>query len=291
LPVINRSYRHGKLPTVLIALRLARVLVHVFAAFDAALAFGRLSETKRHDFVRWWARGLLAVLGVRLHVAGEAVRKPALIVANHVSWLDIIALLAVEPAQFVCKSEVAAWPVIGWLARRVGTIFIRRGSVRDVWRVNMELRARFASLQSVGAFPEGTTSMGDDVGPFRPALFQPAVERGLAVQPVAISYSSKAAAFVGDTSFLRSLLAICAAPTLEVHVALLPPLASGLTRKQAAAQAREAIRARISQEIFDLRALDLRPRGPYAAAASAWSTNPAMPGSASPPGPRVRPDS
>jgi 1-acyl-sn-glycerol-3-phosphate acyltransferase len=276
---------------VLSALRLARVLVHLVAALDAALSFGRLQEPERLGFVRWWARGLLSVLGVRLHVTGEAVHKPALIVANHVSWLDIIALLAVEPARFVCKSEVAAWPALGWLLKRGGAVFIRRGSVRDVWRVNNELRARFAALQSVGAFPEGTTSMGDDVGVFRPALFQPAVERGLAVQPVAISYSSKAAAFVGETSFFQSLLGICAARRLEVHVALLAPLGPGLTRKQAAAQARDAIRARIAQGFFDLRVADLRPRGRCAATATAWSTSQATPGSASPPGPRVRPGS
>jgi 1-acyl-sn-glycerol-3-phosphate acyltransferase len=273
------------------ALRLARVLVHLLGGFDAALAFGRMPAQRRRDFVRWWARGLLAVLGVRLHITGEAARKPALFVANHVSWLDIIALLAVEPAQFVCKSEVGAWPAIGWLLRQAGTIFIRRGSVRDVWRVNMELRARFTARQSVGAFPEGTTTTGDDVGVFRPALFQPALERSLPVQPVAISYSSKAAAYVGETSFLQSLLAICAARGLEVRVALLPPLEAGLTRRQAAAQARGAIRARIVQEVFDFRLTDLRPRGLSAAIAAAWSTNPATPGSASRRDPRDRPDS
>jgi 1-acyl-sn-glycerol-3-phosphate acyltransferase len=276
---------------VLIALRLARVLIHLLAGFGAALGFGRLPEARRRSFVRGWARRLLAVLGVRLHVSGNVVGRPALIVANHVSWLDIIALLAVEPAIFVCKSEVAAWPAMGWLAKRVETIFIRRGSVRDVWRVNMELRARFAALESVGAFPEGTTSLGDDVGVFRPALFQPAVERALAVQPVAIAYSHKAAAFVGETSFVQSLLAICIARGLEVHVALLAPLASGLTRKQAAVQARDAIRARLAQGSLDLRVLDLRPRGRSAAAATAWSTSRATPGSASPPGPRARPSS
>jgi 1-acyl-sn-glycerol-3-phosphate acyltransferase len=235
---------------MLTALRLTRVVIHLLIAFDAAFAFGRLPENARRGFVRWWARGLLSALGVRLHVTGEVVQRPALIVPNHVSWLDVIALVAAEPALFVCKSEIAAWPGIGWLLRRVGTIFIRRGSFRDVWRVNMALRARFEALQSVAVFPEGTTTMGDEVLVFRPALFQPAVERGLAVQPVSIAYSSQAAAYVGETSFLQSLLAICGTRGLEVHMSLLPPLAAGLTRRQAAAQACSLIRAHLRRGLI-----------------------------------------
>jgi 1-acyl-sn-glycerol-3-phosphate acyltransferase len=234
---------------MLIALRLTRVAIHLLIGFDAAFAFGRLPERARHSFLRWWARGLLAALGVRLHISGAVVQRPALIVANHVSWLDVIALIAAEPAIFVCKSEVAAWPGVGWLLRRVGTIFIRRGSFRDVWRVNMALRERFDAQQSVAAFPEGTTTVGDDVLAFRPALFQPAVERRLPVQPVSISYSSPAAAFVGETTFLESLLAICGARSMDVHMTVHAPLPAGLTRRQAAAQARGLIRASLGRRL------------------------------------------
>jgi 1-acyl-sn-glycerol-3-phosphate acyltransferase len=234
---------------MLLALRFTRVVVHLLIGFDAAFAFARLPEKARRAFLRWWARGLLSALGVRLHITGAVVRPPALIVANHVSWLDVIALLATEPALFVCKSEVAAWPGIGWLLKRVGTIFIRRGSFRDVWRVNMALRERFEALQTVAVFPEGTTTFGDDVLVFRPALFQPAVERGLPVQPVSIAYTSQAAAYVGETSFLHSLAAICGTRGLEVHMTVLAPLAAGLTRRQAAALARNLIRANLGRRV------------------------------------------
>lgn len=250
------------------ALRLARVIVHLLIGFDAALAYRHLPENAQRAFVRWWAQGLLRALGVRLHVTGKTVQAPVLVVANHVSWLDVIALLATEPAVFVCKSEIAAWPGIGWLLRRAGTVFIRRGSLRDVLRVNDELRARFAARQSVAVFPEGTTTMGDEVLVFRPALFQPWVERGLPLQPVAIAYSSRAAAYVGETTFLESLLAICAAPQVEVRLELLPPLAPGLTRKQAAVQARGRICERLS-------------RGSADAAPAGASTSRARPDSAS----------
>ena len=255
---------------MLIALRLTRVAVHVVAGFAAALGLARLPGPLRRRFLRWWARRLLAVLGIRVRVSGVVATRPALIVANHVSWLDVIAIAAAQPALFVCKSEVARWPGLGWLLGRAGTIFIRRGSFRDVWRVNHQLRARFDASHSVAVFPEGTTTCGADVLAFRPALFQPAVERGLPVQPVAIAYSSEAAAYVGETSFIESLINIAGARRLEVRIALLPPLRStGLTRRQAAAQARGLIRAQLAQrplvEDGPFEVLDLHPQRAAAA--------------------------
>lgn len=254
---------------MLAALRLARVTIHLLIGFDAVLAFGRLPQPTRRAFVRWWARALLSTLGVRLHVTGRILQTPALIVANHISWLDVIVLLAAQPATFVCKSEVAGWPGIGWLLKRAGTVFIRRGSFRDVWRVNMALRARFQANESVAAFPEGTTTTGGELLPFRAALFQPAVDRHIPIQPVAIAYSSPRAAYVGETSFLESLLSICAARDLAVHLTALPPFPPGLSRRQAAATARAVIS--------------------YARAAPFPCTSRATPGSASPQGPLGQP--
>jgi 1-acyl-sn-glycerol-3-phosphate acyltransferase len=273
----------GQAYAMFAALRLSRVAVHVLLALDAALAFGRLSREARQSFLRWWARGLLAALGVRLRVIGEPMPvEPALIVANHVSWLDVIAILATRPASFVCKSEVAAWPAIGWLLKRAGTIFIRRGSFRDVWRVNIALRERFDARQSVAAFPEGTTTYGDQVLEFRPALFQPALERALAVRPVAISYSSAAAAYVGDSSFAASLYSICSARGLEVRLTLLPPLAPSLSRREAARAARLAIAEALGLGGFS--SGGLRPGG-----AAGSSTSRATPRLAARPSPLARP--
>jgi 1-acyl-sn-glycerol-3-phosphate acyltransferase len=227
---------------MLVALRLARVLFHVAFGFAAVLPFPLLAPAVRQALLRWWARGLLAAVGVRMRVTGTASREPGLVVANHISWLDVIALAAAKPALFVCKAEIAAWPALGWLLRRAGMIFIRRGSLRGVWRVNLRLRACFMASQSVVAFPEGTTTEGREVLAFRPALFQPAVERALPIHPVAIAYSSAAAAFVGDTTFIDSLLAVVRARDLEVHLALLKPLETrNSTRRAVAARTRDLI--------------------------------------------------
>jgi 1-acyl-sn-glycerol-3-phosphate acyltransferase len=232
---------------VLIALfRLAHLAVHLLIGFCGALLFARMTRAWQRAFVRWWARGVLIALGVRLHAAGVPPLRAGLIVANHVSWLDVIAIAAVEPAAFVCKAEIAGWPGIGWLLRRTRTIFLRRGSFRDVWRVNVELRARLAEERLVAAFPEGTTSEGRHVLAFRPALFQPAVDLGLPVYPIAIAYSSEAAAYVGETSFMESLLRIARARDLKIHLALLPALATArLLRRQLASRSRNRILARM----------------------------------------------
>lgn len=224
----------------------ARRLLCLSACFCAGLAAGLLlgaaSRDPRAAVARLWARSLLWALGVRLHVAGEAPRGPALLVANHVSWLDVLAIAAVQPATFVCKSEIATWPAIGWLLRRADTVFIRRRSLRDILRVNAELRTRFAAGESIAVFPEGTTTDGSLTLPFRPALFQPAVERALPVQPVMLAYSGDQAVYVGDTSFGTSLLAIARAPRLEIHMAFVAcDAAPGLGRKHAARAAREAV--------------------------------------------------
>jgi len=231
---------------LLAAIRLARVSVVLAAGLAAAPAFRALSSTARQALLRSWTRSLLAALGVRMRVAGAPAGMPALVVANHVSWLDVMVLASLEPAAFVCKSEIAAWPAIGWLLGRVDTTFIRRRSFRDVRRVMLRVHEHLLGAQSVAFFPEGTTSAGHDVLEFRTALFEPASRLGMPVLPVALAYSSDAAAYTGDISFLQSLISIARERSLEVHVAMLRPIhGSGLTRRRLAALSRERIAARL----------------------------------------------
>lgn len=228
------------------AYRLTRLALHFALGLAVTVALKPLSVRRRQALLGWWARGVLAALGVRAHVSGAAHLGPGLVVANHISWLDVVAICAARPALFVCKVEIAGWPGIGRLLRRAGTIFIRRGSLRDLWRVNLQLRARFMEEQTVALFPESTTTTGHEVLPFRPALFQPAVERELPVYPMAIAYSNGAAAYIGDMTFLDSLLRIARARDLTVSVAALPPLDTrGLKRRLVAERACNAIRARL----------------------------------------------
>jgi len=215
----------------------------------ATALFPLLGGSVRGGLQRAWCRLVLAALGVRLKVEGEAAADRELVVANHVSWLDVVALSAVRPAVFVCKSEIAAWPVFGRLLHGAGTVFMRRGSARAAYRAMRELSMLLAIGERAAVFPEGTTTRGADVLPFRPALLQSALNAGCAIRPVALSYTSEVAVYEGGISFLASLWAIAGASGLQVRLVLLPGIAAaGITRREAAALARELILSRIRHE-------------------------------------------
>ncbi|GAB1642867.1 hypothetical protein KRMM14A1259_32900 [Krasilnikovia sp. MM14-A1259] len=159
----------------------------------------------RRAAVRAGARALLALLGVRLVWRGPLPRPGSLLVANHVSWLDIVALVAVVPVRLVAKSEVRTWPAVGALAAATGAIFLDRTRPRTLPRTVAEVAAALRAGRTVAVFPEGTTFCGARQGRFRPAVFQAAVDAGAPVVPVSIRYDSTAAAFVGDDTLWSSV--------------------------------------------------------------------------------------
>ena len=223
------------------AFRLALVGLVIAAGLGTALLFPFLSPRARAWSRGTWSRGLLAALGVRLRLRG-AVRGEgaALIVANHVSWLDVMAINAIFPdAAFVCKDDVASWPVFGWLLQRTGTYFIRRRSPHGARRTVQRMAEDLREGARIAFFPEGTTTAGHGLLPFHPGLFEAAVQAGCAIQPVAVAFSSGAAVYAGDTSFGESLAAVCGASRLCVTLSLSPALsAAGLDRRRLAGEAR-----------------------------------------------------
>jgi 1-acyl-sn-glycerol-3-phosphate acyltransferase len=164
----------------------------------------------------------------RLSVPGST---GTLLVANHISWLDIVGLLAVEPAAFLAKREVLDWPVFGRMAARMGTVFIDRGALRALPDGVARLAALLRSGRSVGVFPEGTTWCSPPGGQFRRAAFQAALDAGAPVRPLTISYReggvpSTLAAFVGEDTLAASMRRVASARNLalriEAHPVLLP---------------------------------------------------------------------
>ncbi|MFD9076678.1 lysophospholipid acyltransferase family protein [Streptomyces lasiicapitis] len=197
------------------------------------------------------ARRVLRALGVELEAAHVPLSVPGadtgtLIVANHISWLDVVALLAVEPVSFVAKKEVGRWPVVGTLARRLGTQFIdREGGRRELPLMVGELAKTLASGRSVLVFPQATTWCSVPAGRFRRAAFQAAVDAGVPVRPVTVVYrqdgrASTSAAFLGDEGFGRSLRRVAVARGLTVRVTTHTPL-YGNDRKTLAAGAWAAV--------------------------------------------------
>lgn len=174
------------------AWRLA-VLAPVFAGGSVLVAASAALpiETRKRDRITrrmtaLFARSLLAGFGVKPQKSGALSEEPALIVCNHLSWLDILVLLALVPdASFIAKSEIAAWPVIGRITKATGSIFIDRSRKRDLLRVIPAIQDSFASGRSVVLFGEGTTTDGTSTLPFRSSLFESAVRSGVRVVPVA----------------------------------------------------------------------------------------------------------
>jgi 1-acyl-sn-glycerol-3-phosphate acyltransferase len=174
--------------------------------------------------LRGLARAMLAALGIRLVRQGPALRPGSLVVANHVSWLDVLVLTAVSPVRLVAKGEVGSWPGIGALAGLSGAIFIDRSRPKRLPATVAEVTAALRAGRTVAAFPEGTTSCGLTPGRFRPALFQAAIDANAPVVPASIRYDSTAAAFIGDDTLWDSVRRVAALRSLTVTLVTAPAL-------------------------------------------------------------------
>jgi 1-acyl-sn-glycerol-3-phosphate acyltransferase len=216
----------------------------------AAWVFPQLAPAQRAARVQRWSAGLLRILAVRLEISGVPAHgmAPAMLVANHVSWLDVYALNAVRPARFVAKADILRWPIIGFFALKAGSVFIDRSRRRDVLRVNTLMATLLREGETVAVFPEGTTSKGDAVLPFRPPLLQPAVVCGAHLQAVAIRYARadgslcSEADFAGDKTLFNALLLVLTQPVIHARLQFLPPIAcSGLHRRDLAREAEQQV--------------------------------------------------
>jgi len=234
----------GTLRLPAIAMQLAWGIIAAAFVFPFASRATRLALRQR------WAGSMLDAIGLELRVEGETIAPGALLVANHVSWLDVLVVASRTPAVFVAKSEVRGWPAIGWLAARAETLFLRRSSGRSLLAVKGRVAELLREGRAVAYFPEGTTSDGAGVLPFRSGLLQAAVDVGRAVQPIAIAYCdaqgnrSAGAAFVDGLTLWRSIVAVCGSGAISARVVVTAPLASaGRTRKALAREARDAVAA------------------------------------------------
>ncbi|MFD2366800.1 lysophospholipid acyltransferase family protein [Pseudoduganella sp. GCM10020061] len=233
-----------------LAWRLARILLHLIEGLaKCALVFPWASPATRQRLTLGWSRRLLGICGVRLTpVDGAPALAHALVVANHVSWLDIFVINALYPSRFVAKAEIRRWPVVGWLVAMAGTVFIARGNRRDLRHVFKGLVASLQTGERVAFFPEGETAPPGVVLPFHANLFEAAIDAKVPVQPFALKYVDAGGAlhhavdFTGDTTFVDSVMKILRADGLEAQLACLEPIeAAGAHRRDLAQAARAEI--------------------------------------------------
>jgi 1-acyl-sn-glycerol-3-phosphate acyltransferase len=238
--------------------RLGRAMLHVLHGMAVMTRFPVLDAAARHERIRWWSAGLLRAVGLTLQVSGVQPRPGAtLIVANHISWLDIAAIHAAAPhARFVSKADVLQWPLLGWLIRNAGTLFIERERKRDAVRVVHAMASALQAGDTVAVFPEGTTGPGDAPLPFHANLLQAAVATGTPVQPVVLRFADAAAPFsaavqfLGETTLVQSIWRVVSAQGLCAHVQLLPPVGSEHADRRLLA---EHLRELIAQQLLPAR--------------------------------------
>jgi 1-acyl-sn-glycerol-3-phosphate acyltransferase len=228
--------------------RLARALVHALGGAATIMTrFPSCNAAQREAMVQAWALKLLALLGVQLELHGRpCATGPMLLVANHISWLDIVVMHAARYCRFVSKADVRRWPLIGILATGGGTIYIERNSRRDALRVVHRMAESLKRGEVVAVFPEGTTSDGVDLLPFHGNLIQAAVAANAPAQPVALGFIDTRTraltltpCYVGDDSFMLSMWRTLAGPPVTAVVRYgQPQLPLGRNRRVWAADLR-----------------------------------------------------
>lgn len=243
-----------EVPKVLRILVWARIWIHVLRGICIlSFVFPFYSPESKKRIIQEWSIRLLHIFSIELSVLGADLMesRPHLIAANHISWLDIHVINAFKPIRFVAKSEVASWPIFGWMAKQLGTVFIRRDSARHARQVVAQL-AQVLTSESVCIFPEGTSTGGEAVLPFKPNLFESAIVSEVLVYPLAIRYLSKttgersdAPAFIGDMGLLESMSNIIKTRSLVAQITILTPYPvtqiQDADRKQLASYCQESI--------------------------------------------------
>lgn len=233
--------------------KLARALLHILSGFfTILLVFPKLPQEQREQRTQAWSLAMLDRLQITVIVSGQpALAGPVMLVANHMSWLDITAMHAARFCRFVSKADVKQWPFIGRLACGIGTLFVERASTRDAMRVVHQMSASLRAGDVLGVFPEGTTSDGVTLLPFHANLFEAAIATNTPVQPVALQFvelatgkASFAPCYINDDTMLGSVWRTLMTPGIAVKITFGElQWAKGRTRREWAQAVRADIEA------------------------------------------------
>lgn len=233
--------------------RLLLAVLHALRGwFDIVVLFPRWTVQRRNARVQVWARDMLRILGIPLQVEGTPpLQGPVLLVANHISWLDILVMHAARHCRFVSKSDVKHWPLVGTLATGGGTLYIEREKRRDAMRVVHSMAQSLRQGDIVAVFPEGTTSDGRDLLPFHGNLVQAAISANVPVQPVGLRFidgatgtDSQGPLYLDDDTLVGSFWRTLAGPRFVARVRFgVPQHAGGRDRRAWAHDLRDDVDA------------------------------------------------
>jgi 1-acyl-sn-glycerol-3-phosphate acyltransferase len=209
--------------------RLPMLAWHVLVHLPVVMLLMVRGGAPAHAAIRWWARGLLRVFGLRVERCGVPLAGAVLFVANHISWIDIIALHSQHMMGFIAKAEIRSWPLVGWLTAQAESIFLRRGNADSLGQVMDEMRQRLQAGHAVAVFPEGGTRDGNALGVFHARIFTAAVAADAPVQPVALCYGTgceaqSIVAFAPRESFMGNFMRLLGEPARPARVHFLEPI-------------------------------------------------------------------
>ena len=237
-------------------LTILRIIAHVFkGCLILLLVFPWLKVGQRHHSIRKWCQQLLGIFQMRLAVIGAEQLEDAhyLMAANHISWIDIHVINSFKPHYFVAKAEVASWPVFGWMAKQLGTLFIERGKANSIRKMVLEVSGQLSS-KAICIFPEGTSTNGKQVAPFKSNLFEAAIMANAPVYSLAIQYfdvrtgnKTTAPAFIGDMGLLDSIWNLISSPPICAVLSISAKLPALKERKALAELSQSLIAAQLRE--------------------------------------------
>ena len=235
-------------------LTILRIIAHVFkGCLILLLVFPWLKVGQRHHSIRKWCQQLVGIFQMRLAVIGAEQLEDAhyLMAANHISWIDIHVINSFKPHYFVAKAEVATWPVFGWMAKQLGTLFIERGKANSIRKMVLEVSGQLSS-KAICIFPEGTSTNGKQVAPFKSNLFEAAIMANAPVYSLAIQYfdvrtgnKTTAPAFIGDMGLLDSIWNLISSPPICAVLSISAKLPALKERKALAELSQSLIAAQL----------------------------------------------
>ena len=232
------------------------VLLLMIGLFFTGLVFPLLKQSQREAIIKAWSKLLILVLGVKVRIEGAPLQQTAvMLVANHVSWIDIFILNSCRTTAFVAKQEIKQWPIVGRLVAQAGTIFVDRSSRSAMREVNQQLASRYAQGMCTGLFPEGTTSDGLSVKSFFGGLLDAPLKAQVPLQPVAILLYFKGErsgypSFIGDETLVHNIWVLLSNFGISVTVRYLQPLSgAGMNRVEAAQRCYELIKTEVERDV------------------------------------------
>ncbi len=218
-----------------------------------------ISTQQRQD-LQQWLKKLLALYHVEVVVHGSNVESPKMIVANHVSWLDVVILSSLYPGHFIAKSEIRSWPVMGAMISSIGTLFVQRGKRSEIKKLSLHVGQILKNKSSVVFFPEGKTGDGKQINNLHSGLFESAITAGMDVQPILVvykdssGYPSQVMPYLKGQNLYQSIMAVLGETAGEkkitAHLFALDPIATkDFSRKEIGAKVKQQLSLQLTKEI------------------------------------------